>query len=55
MRLQADRHPVAALNMAAKPPMCRPPPLAAKVIRGRGIFEVDIGDTKNRRDITFLR
>ena len=30
--LQADRHLVAAWNIAAKPPMCRPSPLAAKAI-----------------------
>jgi putative transposase len=30
--LQADRHLVAAWNIAAKHPMCRPPPLAAKAI-----------------------
>jgi transposase len=29
---QADRHLVAAWNIAAKLPMCRPPPLAAKAI-----------------------
>jgi transposase len=27
---QADRHIVAAWNIAAKPPMCHPPQLAAK-------------------------
>ena len=30
--LQADRHLVAAWNIAAKLPMCRPSPLAAKAI-----------------------
>jgi IS605 OrfB family transposase len=30
--LQADKHLVAAWNIAAKHPMCRPPPLAAKAI-----------------------
>jgi putative transposase len=29
---QADRHLVAAWNIAAKLPMCRPSPLAAKAI-----------------------
>jgi transposase len=30
--LQADRHLAAAWNIAAKHPICRPPPLAAKAI-----------------------
>jgi putative transposase len=39
--IQADRHLVAAWNIAAKHPMCRPPPLAAKAINEAFKAEVE--------------
>jgi len=54
---QADRHLVAALNIAANPPMHRSPPLAAKAIDEalKAVMEdMKIYESRNDIDVIYL-